>query len=178
MVAWAIYSGNQKKAEKAQDAVAFARTVPAQFEPSAKDIMARACSLADWIDHLELKRGEPLPDSQAPWEKLPQLESKISAIESKLGQSEQFEILVARDKVARLRDAAEALRTSAADLLTAQVARDTGQTATAKSKFESARKQAERAVSRAEQAMEPVPNVPTLEGGAVMMTAEDPCDAL
>lgn len=178
------YFADRKEEQARQEAAAFALTVPGEIEPVAKDIMARACNMLDWIDHLALKPGEPLPadlilsDGRAPWEPLPYFEDALAKMESRLGGKDEMETMMARDKLGRLRDAGLALRAAAADLLTAEVAVDAGRAATAQSKFKSAREQAQRAVNRAEEAKEPLSAQPILEGGAVVVTAEDPCDAL
>jgi hypothetical protein len=170
-------------AEQDRSATAFAKTVPSRLEHSAKNVMARACNMLDWIEHLQLKRGEPLPaklilsDGHMPWESLPPVEQNFTNMESNLRGS-SLDVLVARDRLSALRNASQALQASATDLLTAQIAADSGRAGTAKSKFESAREQAQRAVNRAEEAMEPLPTKPILEGGAVMLSTADPCDAL
>jgi hypothetical protein len=180
-----FFFGNRDRQHEKQAEIQLARGVPERVQPFAKDVMARACNMLDWIDHLELKPGEALPaalilsDGRAPWELPPDLDGILAPIESELGRSGQSETLIAHERLSALRSAAKALNASAADLLTAQIAADSGRAGTAKSKFEAARKEARHAVSRAEEAMEPLPERPILEGGpAIMMSAEDPCAAL
>jgi len=170
---------------KGKSGTAFAQSVPGRLQPFAKHITARACGLLAWIDHLQNKRGQPLPatlilsDGAAPWEPIPLLAENLAQIEQQLGDFEQADIKIAQFRVSWMRSANKALQSSVADLLTAQVAADLGRAETARSKFESARDQARRAASRAEEAAEPLPTTAILDGGgAVLMSAQDPCAVL